>query len=57
MVDPADYTYTNDYYGRLEGFFTGCAIYAGVGILMCILLPIYVGYQTKDPSMVTDNKW
>ena len=46
-----------DYMGKLESFFIGCAIYAGFGVLLCILLPIYVGYQTKDPSMVTDNKW
>ena len=42
---------------KLEGFFVGCGIYAGFGILMCIGMPIYVGYQTKDPSMVGDNKW
>ena len=42
---------------KLQGFFIGCGIFVGLGIFLCIGLPIYVGYQTKDPSMVSDNKW
>ena len=52
--------------GNLDGFFLGTAIYAGIGVLMCIFIPIYAGATTDkpkdqkgnlDPGMVSNNKW
>ncbi len=43
--------------GALDGFWMGCAIYAALGVVMCIFMPIYAGATTKDRSMVSANKW
>ena len=52
--------------GDLDGFYLGTAVYAGVGVLMCIFIPLYAGATTDKPKnnkgeidqqMVSDNKW
>ena len=43
--------------GDLDGFYTGCGVYAGLGFIMCIIMPIYAGATTKDRSMVSANRW
>jgi len=42
---------------KTENFFIGCAIFAGVALVVGCFLPFYVGAVTKDVTQKRSNQW